>query len=80
MTVDNQPPVIQITHPDEDQTFSYPEERALTFQAQVTDNLGIAKVEFFIDDSPLSSLIDPPYAAPSVTEYDTPYGCQGLWR
>ena len=64
VTVDNQPPVIQITHPSEGQTFTYPEERAITFQAQVTDNLGIARVEFLIDEDPLSSLIDPPYAAP----------------
>jgi hypothetical protein len=30
----------------------------------VTDNLGIAKVEFWVNDEMISSLTAPPYAAP----------------
>ena len=64
VTVDNQPPVIQVLHPSEGQQFGYPEERMITFQAQVTDNLGIDKVEFLVDGQLISNLSDPPYAAP----------------
>jgi hypothetical protein len=61
VTVDNTLPFVQITHPAEGQSFSG---RSVTFQAQASDNLGIAKVEFFVDGESISSLAEPPYAAP----------------
>jgi hypothetical protein len=61
VTVDNTLPFVQITHPAEGQSFTG---RAVTFQAQASDNLGIAKVEFFVDGVSISSLAEPPYAAP----------------
>jgi membrane carboxypeptidase/penicillin-binding protein PbpC len=64
VTVDNQPPAVQVIHPSEGQTFSYPDESELTFQVQVTDNLGLTRLEFWLDGSLLSTLSDPPYAAP----------------
>jgi chitodextrinase len=64
VTVDNQPPTIQVTHPIEGQDFEYPQERTVTFQAQATDNLGITRVEFLVDGASISSLTEPPYAAP----------------
>jgi membrane carboxypeptidase/penicillin-binding protein PbpC len=64
VTVDNQPPTIQVTHPIEGQDFAYPQERTVTFQAQATDNLGITRVEFLVDGTSISSLTEPPYAAP----------------
>lgn len=64
VTVDNQPPTVQILTPAEGRTFAYPEEREITFQAQVDDNLGITRVEFWLNGSMLSNLSDPPYAAP----------------
>lgn len=64
VTVDNQAPSIQVIHPAEGQVFAYPEERDLTFQVQATDNLGIARLEFWLDGNLLSSLSNPPFAAP----------------
>lgn len=64
VTVDNQLPVVVITVPGEEQQFTYPGEGNTTFQAQVTDNIGVARVEFFLDDSRISSLTQPPYAVP----------------
>jgi membrane peptidoglycan carboxypeptidase len=64
VTIDNQPPAVQVLHPTEGQVFLYPDERMITFQAQVTDNLGIEKVEFYVDDQLISNRSDPPYAAP----------------
>ncbi|MCB2178630.1 transglycosylase domain-containing protein [bacterium] len=63
VTVDNQPPTVQILAPSSGQVFSYPEERQVTFQAQVDDNLGIARVEFWVNGSMVSNQSDPPYAA-----------------
>jgi membrane carboxypeptidase/penicillin-binding protein len=63
VTVDNTPPNIQITHPVEGQSFSFPLERTVTFQAKADDNLGIAQVEFIVNDEFISSLTEPPYAA-----------------
>jgi membrane peptidoglycan carboxypeptidase len=64
VTIDNQAPSVQVLHPTEGQIFLYPDERMITFQAQVTDNLGIEKVEFYVDDQLISNRSDPPYAAP----------------
>jgi membrane carboxypeptidase/penicillin-binding protein len=63
VTVDNKPPTVQITHPAEGQVFSFPLERTITFQAKAEDNLGMAAVEFIVDDEPLISLAESPYAA-----------------
>lgn len=63
VTVDNQPPGVQILSPSSGQTFTYPDDRQVTFQAQVDDNLGIARVEFWVNGSQVSNLSDPPYAA-----------------
>ncbi|MEJ2757696.1 MAG: Ig-like domain-containing protein [Anaerolineales bacterium] len=73
VTVDNQTPQVQILSPTPRQTFTFPEERQITFQAQVDDNLGIARVEFWLNGSLLSNLSDPPYAVPwrgSVGEHE----------
>ncbi|MGD2027581.1 MAG: transglycosylase domain-containing protein [Anaerolineales bacterium] len=64
VTVDNQPPSIQILSPVEGRAFSFPDESEITFQAQVDDNLGIGRVEFWLNSVLLSNLSDPPYAAP----------------
>ena len=50
--------------PTTGQTFAFPDERQITFQAQVDDNLEIARVEFWLNGSLLSNLSDPPYAVP----------------
>jgi membrane peptidoglycan carboxypeptidase len=63
VTVDNTAPTVQMTHPAQGQSFSFPLERTITFQAKAEDNLGIATVEFIVDGEPLSSLMESPYAA-----------------
>jgi membrane peptidoglycan carboxypeptidase len=64
VTVDNQPPDVQITNPQTGQVFSYPDQRNLTFQAQVTDNVEVARVEFFVDGTSITSLSQAPFIAP----------------
>ena len=64
VTVDNQAPEVSILYPSEGQVFTYPQERSLTFQIQASDNLGIARIEFYVDDELISSLTQAPFAAP----------------
>ncbi len=64
VTVDNVPPVLQILYPAEGQRFAYPLQNAITFQVQVSDDLGIQRVEFLVDGVSVSSLTQAPFAAP----------------
>lgn len=64
VTVDNLPPEIQVLHPAEGDTFTYPQERDLTFQTQVSDNLEISHIEFYVDDQLVSTLSEAPFAVP----------------
>jgi membrane peptidoglycan carboxypeptidase len=61
VTVDNQPPEVQIISPKTDQEFSLDSQLALVLQAEVHDNLEIDQVSFFIDKSLVAVLYDPPY-------------------
>ncbi|MBI3160276.1 MAG: transglycosylase domain-containing protein [Chloroflexi bacterium] len=63
VTVDNLPPSVQILYPAEEQTFQYPGERNLTFQAQVDDGIALASVEFLVDGRLLIRLASAPFAA-----------------
>ena len=64
VTVDNQPPQVQLTSPGDGQQFSYALERNMTFQAQVSDDIGVAQVEFILDGKTLSRLTEMPFAVP----------------
>jgi hypothetical protein len=64
VTVDNQAPDVQISYPEEGQTFAYPAQRNLTFQAQISDNVEVARVEFYVNDVLVTSLSQAPYIAP----------------
>lgn len=64
VTVDNQAPAVQVIYPSEGQIFTYPEEKEIAFQVQATDNLGLTRLEFWLDGRMISSLSNPPYAAP----------------
>jgi len=60
ITVDNQPPQLSILYPGEGQVIP-PANRTITLQTQVSDNLALKNVEFYIDDRLISNLIQPPY-------------------
>jgi membrane carboxypeptidase/penicillin-binding protein PbpC len=65
VTVDNQSPQVSIRFPESNQSFNLSSKDTLTFQVDATDDLGIASVEFFIDDE----LIDTRTAPPFVTNW-----------
>jgi membrane peptidoglycan carboxypeptidase len=64
LTVDNQPPQALIRYPVEGQKFSKDEYDEITLQAEVSDNLELDYVEFFLDGEPLVALSTPPFVVP----------------
>lgn len=64
VTIDNLPPEISINYPEADQIFDYQPETAITFQLQASDNLGVAKIEYFLDDQLIEQQTQPPFAFP----------------
>jgi membrane carboxypeptidase/penicillin-binding protein PbpC len=64
VTVDNEEPSVQVIRPTDGEVFEYPDEKDLTFQALVSDNLGILRVEFWVDGNLVSLISDPPYTVP----------------
>jgi membrane peptidoglycan carboxypeptidase len=64
VTVDNQAPEVSIIYPVQDQQIDIPDSGKVTLQASATDNLSIAKVEYFLDNQLVASLSQPPFAIP----------------
>jgi membrane peptidoglycan carboxypeptidase len=64
VTVDNQPPEVSIRYPLDGQHFTYPDENQVTLQAEASDELSLASVEFILDGETVASLSIPPYAVP----------------
>lgn len=62
--VDNQAPEVDIRYPQEDQRFIYPQDQVITFQADASDDLGLARVEFEIDGELVNRLATPPFTVP----------------
>ncbi len=64
VTVDNQPPDLSIPYPGAGQSFAYGLDKSITFQAQASDNLGLAAVEFYLGDRLITTQTQPPFAIP----------------
>ncbi|HUF37413.1 MAG TPA: transglycosylase domain-containing protein [Anaerolineales bacterium] len=62
VTVDNQPPDLAILYPADGQSFDDPEDASVTVQLSVSDNVLLARVDVYLDDSLVASLAQPPYA------------------
>lgn len=64
VTVDNQPPVVDIPYPADDQRFTYDLNTPITFQAQVSDNMELREVAFYLKERLLARQTTPPFAVP----------------
>jgi membrane peptidoglycan carboxypeptidase len=64
VTIDNQKPQVHIQYPQDGQVFTITETETITIQADVSDDLELAKVEYFIDGDLVTELTSPPYAIP----------------
>jgi len=62
VTVDNQPPELALLSPQDGQTLDYDGGETVTFLVQASDNLGIERVEFYVDNRLISTLAQSPYA------------------
>jgi membrane peptidoglycan carboxypeptidase len=64
VTIDNLPPSVGITYPNNSQILSPDTERTITFLVDASDNVSLSTVEFFLDEWPIATLIQPPFAFP----------------
>ena len=63
VTVDNQPPEVQILYPAAEQQFGSGAGSTITLRANAEDDLALQKVEFYIDGQLIATLVQPPYSA-----------------
>jgi membrane peptidoglycan carboxypeptidase len=61
VTVDNTPPRVRIPYPLAGQQFVYAENRAITFQADAGDALGMERVVWLVDGAEVGRSVQPPY-------------------
>ncbi len=62
VTADNQPPMIVINRPKDNETITSSERKRIVLQAAIEDNLAIDSVTFQIDGEFYATFIQPPYA------------------
>jgi membrane carboxypeptidase/penicillin-binding protein PbpC len=61
VSVDNTPPQLSLLYPEEGATLDYSRNRQIAFQVQASDNLGLAKVSFYVDDELVGESDQAPY-------------------
>jgi membrane peptidoglycan carboxypeptidase len=61
VTVDNTPPELSVTFPQEGDELDYSANRQITFQAQAVDNLSLAVVEFYIGSARIGTFDQGPF-------------------
>ncbi len=62
VTLDNTAPDVSITYPQGGDVLDYTENRRITFQVQVVDNLSLYRVEFYIGKALVGSTEQAPYS------------------
>ncbi len=62
VTVDNQPPQIDILYPAQDQQFTYPLDENVTIQVNANDDLALNTVEIYINNQLAAAFTQPPFA------------------
>jgi len=68
MTVDNTPPDLSITYPQDGDVLDYDNNRQMTFQVAATDNLSLSIVEFYLDGKRVGSVEATPFSFTWITE------------
>lgn len=61
VTIDNQPPVIEFGEPFQGQEVDASHRPSLVLWAEVSDDLALESVEFYLDDRLLTTFLQPPY-------------------
>ena len=68
VSLDNTPPHLMITYPENDYFFVQSENQNIPIQISVNDNISIEHVEFFVNGELIADLIDPPFTYPWNSE------------
>jgi hypothetical protein len=61
LTVDNSKPVVKILSPLENEQYGYRSGLTIMMNVSATDNLVLERVEFYVDNMLLGTLLEPPY-------------------
>jgi membrane carboxypeptidase/penicillin-binding protein PbpC len=61
VTVDNQPPEVSILSPSDGEQIKYLMGKMIAFQVEADDDLELARVEFYVDDELLVTMVQPPF-------------------
>ncbi len=67
VTVDNQPPEVEIISPEAGQAFDKGE-KTITLRVIASDDLALESVDFYIDGRKITSLTQPPFTFPWQTD------------
>jgi membrane carboxypeptidase/penicillin-binding protein len=62
VTVDNQPPTLQLVAPAPGETLAFGEDEQVVMQAEAHDNLSLSRVVFFVNDTQVDVTSMPPYS------------------
>jgi hypothetical protein len=62
VTVDNTPPELIVTYPQDGDELEYSINRQISLQAQASDNLSLAVVEFFVDNVRVGTFEQEPFS------------------
>ncbi len=62
VTVDNQPPTIQLVAPAPGETLVFGQDEQVVMQAEARDNLSLSRVVFFVNGSQVDMTTTPPYS------------------
>ncbi len=68
VTLDNLPPTLEISNPGDSDTFISNVDKTITLVVEASDNLGIAAVEFYIDNQMIATQTQSPFAYPWQSE------------
>jgi hypothetical protein len=61
VTIDNTKPQVEILAPKEDELFTYQQSETIVMNVSASDNLILERVEFYVDDTLESTLLEPPF-------------------
>jgi membrane peptidoglycan carboxypeptidase len=62
VTVDNQPPHVEILLPEPDQVLRGNSRQEMVIEVEVADNFGVSRVEFYVDGIKVETVTAPPYS------------------
>jgi membrane carboxypeptidase/penicillin-binding protein len=62
VTIDNLPPKIQMLSPEPGQEFTWPTDREVVIEAEVSDEVSLIKVNFYVDERLVATVTVPPYS------------------